>query len=71
MPNDSNDRKRPIRRMVLLIACLVAGAVALILIWMRNPPPGVNSATGAGAALAIVGIATPGRSGLRVSPWTC
>jgi hypothetical protein len=42
MSKSEDKGKRPARRMGLLIAFLIIGAVILIALWMREPPPGVN-----------------------------
>jgi hypothetical protein len=42
MANSEDKGKRPARRMGLLIAFLIIGAVVLIALWMREPPPGVK-----------------------------
>lgn len=45
MSSSEDKGKRPARRMGLLIAALVIGAVILVVLWMRDPPPGVKPST--------------------------
>jgi hypothetical protein len=42
MPKSEDKGKRPARRMGLLIAFLIIGAIVVIALWMREPPPGVK-----------------------------
>ncbi|MDM0032149.1 hypothetical protein QTI33_08370 [Variovorax sp. J22P271] len=67
MRKDPNDGKKPIRRMTHLLGFLIAGAVVLILLWMRNPPPGVDATTDATgrSALALASPEPRHSSGLR------
>lgn len=46
MSKSEDKGKRPARRMGLLITFLIVGAVVLIALWMREPPPGVKPSAG-------------------------
>ncbi|VWX56526.1 conserved hypothetical protein [Burkholderiales bacterium 8X] len=39
-------RRRSFRRMALFLSLLALGAIVLIVIWLREPPPSVGSTTG-------------------------
>ena len=41
-PASRRKGKRPIHRMALLIVFLIVGAIVLVALWTRNPPPGVK-----------------------------
>ena len=45
---EKSSSRRASRWMTILLAFLIAGGVALIFIWLQEPPPGVE-ATGGGA----------------------
>ena len=45
---EKSSSRRASRWMTILLAFLIAGGVALIFIWLHEPPPGVG-ATGGGA----------------------
>lgn len=46
MSKPEDKGKGPARRMGLLIAFLIVGAVVLVFLWMRESPPGVKPSTG-------------------------